>query len=102
MAMETVQAVRQAELNAAQLEKEAIQKRELILAEAQQNAKSMITSMTKEALAKAEQKLLEANGQGAKRMETSKQNAEKEVLLMKEMLKSKEQEAIKLVLSSVI
>ena len=102
MAKETVQAVRQAELNAAQKEREASQNKETILSEAQLNAKIMITSMTKEALEKAERNLALANQQGLGRMETAKLKAVNEVLLMKEMAQRKEKVAIKLVLSTAI
>lgn len=102
MAKETVEAVRQAELNAAQKERDAFHKKETILSEAQQNAKSMVTSMTKEALIKAERNLALANQQGIERMEASKLNADNEVLLIKEMAHRKEEAAIKLVLSTAI
>jgi len=102
MAKETVEAVRQAELNAAQKEREAFQKKESILSEAQQNAKSMVSSITKEALLKAERNLALANQQGLERMEASKLKAVSEVLLMKEMAQRKEEAAIKLVLLTAI
>jgi len=102
MAKETVQAVRQAELNATQKEREAIEKKEAIISEAQQNAKIMVTDMTKEALEKAERNLTFANQRGIEMMEAAKQKAENEVLLMKEMAKGKEEAAINLVLSNVI
>ena len=102
MAKETVQAVRQAELKAAQIEKDAIQKREEILLEAQQNAKAMITSITKETQKKAVSDLEQAQSQGDELVEAAKLKAEKEILLMKEMTKSKEQAAINHVLSVVI
>lgn len=102
MAKETVQAVRQAELNAAQIEKEAFVKKEAILLEAQQNAKTMITSMTREAIAKAESDISAARHRGTENLEAARIKAEKEVLLIKEMIKGKEQAAINLVLSNVI
>jgi vacuolar-type H+-ATPase subunit H len=102
MAKETIQAVRQAELNAANKEKAAIQKKEVILAEAQQEAGIIITTRIKQAKEEAERNLVYANEQGANLMETIKQRAENEVIAMKEIAKRKEEEAIKLVLSSVI
>ncbi len=102
MAIETVQAVRQAEINAAEIEKEAIKKRDAILSKAQEDAKEIVINMTKEALDKAELDLKKARQQGDRLMETAVQNAEKEVSLLKEMVKSKEQSAIDLVLSEVI
>lgn len=102
MAKETVQAVRQVELKAASMEKEALQKKEAILFEARQNAKNIIATKSKEALLKAEQKAILANEQGTKMLETAKQKAEKEVLLMKEMVKSKETAVIQEILSNLI
>jgi vacuolar-type H+-ATPase subunit H len=57
MAKEAVQAVRQAEINAADIEKEAIRKKEVIISESQQKAKEIIADMTRQAQAKAEQDL---------------------------------------------
>ncbi|MDD3014862.1 MAG: hypothetical protein PHC34_14260 [Candidatus Gastranaerophilales bacterium] len=102
MAKETVQAVRQAELNAVQLENEALQKKEAMLSESMQNAKVMISSMTKEAIKLAEEKITNANAQGAQIMEAARQKAEKEVLLMGEIVRNKEQAAVEQVLYSII
>lgn len=102
MAKETVQAVRKAELNAAQKEKDALIRKEEIIAEAGQNAKAFITSMTKQALDKAEQDLAAANKRGTELTEAAKLKAESEVLIMKEMAQRKEEAAISLILSSVI
>jgi len=102
MAIETVKAVREAEQKAALKEKEAAQRKDEILAEAVQNAKSMVSAMTKEALAKAEHELDEVKERGNDFVEAAKVNAEKEVFQMKERVKSKEQSAIDIVLSHVI
>lgn len=102
MAMETIQAVRQAELNAAQMEKDAIHQKELILTEAQQKAKTLVASKTKEAQELMACKLSDAETEGAKKMEATIQKAEKEVLLLKELVTGKEQEAIQFVLANII
>ena len=102
MAKETVQAVRQAELNAAQIEKDATAEKDAILSKAQEDAKISVTSITKDALAKAKQDLEQAEVQGAELMEFAVQRVEQEILMLKEMVKSKEQAAIELVLSQVI
>ena len=102
MAKETVKAVRSAELSAVQIEREAEQKKEAILLEAQQNAKSIIVSMTKEAQSKAERDLSVAREQGVAIMEAGKQRAENEIRLLNEIVKNKEQAAIELVLSNVV
>lgn len=102
MAIETVQAVRQAEINAAETEKEALKKRDAILSKAQEDAKNLVISMTKDANNKAEADLMQARQQGDILMETAVQKAEKEVSILKEMVKRKEQSAIDLVISEVI
>lgn len=102
MAKETVQAVRKAELNAAQMEKDALLKKETIISEAGQNARALITSRTKLAMEKAEQNLAAANQKGIDKIGAAKQKAENEVRLMKEMALRKEEAAINMVLSSVI
>lgn len=102
MAKETVQAVRQAELNAAQKEKDALMRKEEILSEARQNASNLIASMTKDAQEKAAAKLKAAELESSKMSETAKLKAESEVMIIKEMAKRKEDAAINLVLTTVI
>jgi V/A-type H+-transporting ATPase subunit G/H len=102
VAKETVEAVRLAELNAAEREKEAIQKKEEMLLEAQQNAAALITSMEKDSLAKAQRDVNDAIRRGKENMVIARKNAEKEALILKELAKEKEKEAIQLVLSDVI
>ncbi|BCJ94780.1 hypothetical protein acsn021_23490 [Anaerocolumna cellulosilytica] len=102
MAKETVQAVRQAEEKAAQIEKEALAKGEMIIQNAREEAKNIQSSMSKQVLSKAEQDLKDVQLQGNKLMEAAVQKAEKEIILLKEVAKSKEQAAIDLVLTEVI
>jgi hypothetical protein len=102
MAKETVQAVRQAELNAAQAEKDAIIQRDAMILKAQEDAKVIISTMTKEALNNAELNLKQAQIQGEELLKAAELKAEKEILLLKEMTKSKEQTAINLILSEVV
>lgn len=102
MAKETVKAVRDAEMKAAQLEKDAVTSREAILLKANEDAKTLISSKTKEARSSAELELSKSQQEGEELLISAKQRAEKEILLLKEMVKSKEQAAINLVLSEVI
>ena len=102
MAQDTVQAVRQAELNASNMEKEALLKKESILAEAQHKAKEMVTLKLKETQILSEKKLNDANKKGVERLEAAKRKADQEVLLLQEMVKSKEQAAIDFIISSLI
>jgi V/A-type H+-transporting ATPase subunit G/H len=102
MAKETVQAVRQAEEKAAQIEKEAVVKGEMIVQNAKEEANNLQSSMSKDILLKAEEDLKNVQLQGNKLMEAAVQKAEKEIILLKEVVKSKEQAAIDLVLTEVI
>jgi len=102
VAIEIVQAVRQAEQDAGRLEKEASIKAEAIIQKANEEGKSLVTAMTREILAQAEKELEQAQLQGSELMVTAVQKAEKEILLLKEIVKSKEQTAIDLVLSEVV
>lgn len=102
MAQDTVQAVRQAELNAANKEKEALQKKESILTKAQQDAKELIASKVSETQMLSEKKLKNASNQGEERLEAAKRKADQEVLILQEMVKSKEQAAIDFIISSLI
>lgn len=102
MALESVQAVRQAELKAAQIEKDALAAKEALLSETRQKAKDLVDSKVKEAQAKAENDLRAAERRSMELMEEAKLRAEKEVIFMKELVKNKEQAAIDLVLSSLI
>ncbi|MDF2544037.1 MAG: hypothetical protein K0S47_3755 [Herbinix sp.] len=102
MAVETVQAVRKAEQKAAQMENDALIQRDLIIQEAKQKAKTMISSMTKDALSKAAMELDQTQKKGDELLITSRAKADKEILLMKELTKSKEQAAIKLILSEIV
>ncbi|WMJ88806.1 hypothetical protein [Anaerocolumna sp. MB42-C2] len=102
MANEIVQAVRKAEQEAVKTEKEASQKAEAIILKANDDSKNLIVSMTKEIQAKAQKDLIQAQLQGEELMVTAVQKAVKEILLLKEVVKSKEQKAIDLVLSEVI
>lgn len=102
MPKETVQAVRKAELSAAQIEKDALAQKEAILLEAQQNAKALVTSKVKEAQAKAEKDFKEVDRRSLESIEDAKLKAESEVLQLKKSIKNKEQVAIDLVLKKVL
>lgn len=102
MVNETVQAVRNAELKAAEKENEALRKKEELLSKAQNEAKDLITSKVKEANLLSEKKLKAANESSAVKLEAAKLKADQEVLLLQEMVKGKEQVAIDFIISSLI
>lgn len=102
MAKETVQAVRQAELEAAGKEQEALKRKDTIILEAERGAKELIATMTKKALEKAELRKATATQVGIELLEAERQKTDSEVLLMKETALRKEAQAIQLILASVI
>ena len=102
MAKEIVQAVRQAEINAAETEKSALMQKEAILSEAMREANTIIATKTKQALSEADRNLILVKQQSEKLLEEATKRAEREVVLMREMAKNKEDAAVNLVLSIVI
>lgn len=102
MAKETVQAVKNAELSAIQIEKDAACQKEAILSQAVQDAKAIVTSMTSKALEKAEQDLQAATQEGEELIEAAKADMKKDVLQLAKNVKEKEKSAIELVISHMV
>jgi V/A-type H+/Na+-transporting ATPase subunit G/H len=102
VAKEIVQAIDQAEQEAAQIEKEASVKAEAIISKAKEDGKSLINAMTNEVLAKAEQDLNQAKAQVDEIMEAAVKKAEEEIFLLKENVKGREQAAVDFILSELI
>jgi hypothetical protein len=102
MAMETVEIVRRAELSAAQMEKDALLKKENIISDASVNAKNLISTRTEQAMLDAEVKIAAANKLAENILDTAKQKAEREVLNMQKSVLDKEQAAVEQVLNSII
>lgn len=101
MAVETIEAVRNAEQFAMQKEKEALKERDAILLKAQQDANELISVTTKGAQKKAKSDLEMAQIQGTKVIEEAKLRANGEIIKLKETVSKKEQEAIKLIISTI-
>lgn len=102
MAKETVDAVRQAELNATKIENESAVKKEEIIQKASDDAKLLISTRTKEELAKSARELDKTNVASENLMKEAVLKAEQEISLLRELVKSKEKAAIELVLGEVI
>ena len=102
MAKETVQAIRQAELNALQIEKDTNAKCEAILLKANEEAKDLIASKVKQALLVADQNKKQAQKEGEELVKAAVLRGEQEIMSLREMAKNKEQAAIDLILSEVI
>lgn len=102
MAKETIQAVKQAEMDAAEMEKDAHIKSEELISKALSDAKTLVSTMTKEAKASADKKLEQTKIQGASLMQEVVERTQNEITLMKELAVGKEKEAIKLVISEIM
>ncbi len=102
MAKESVDAIREAELKAAQIEKEAINEKNAILLKAEEEAEKIISSMTEKALSQYEDELKKAQMQGESYMEAAVLRAERQISLMQDAVREKEKEVIKLILSEVV
>lgn len=102
MAMETVQAVRQAELEAAKKEKEAVKESEVMISKAEIEAQVLLSSMKKLEQEKADKNLYKANEKAKELMQISLQQAEQDIISLRKMVEGKEQDAILLVLAEII
>ena len=102
MAKETVQAVREAELNATQIEKNAEIKRAFIISKAQEDAETAISSTTTNARLKLNQELEQMKLQVEKLMEEAEQKALMDIVVLKEVAQKNERTAIDIVISTII
>ena len=101
MAQETINTIREAELAADQLEKDATEKGNRILQEAKRKAEELYYKITEEARTKAEAKLTAAQQQGDQIIARELELGDKEIEGMVKVAAAKETEAVKLVLSEL-
>lgn len=102
MAQETIQAVRQAELIAEQKEKEALIQAKETVANAEKEAKDLVSTMTKKSLLNAKKASDAALLEGEQMVKEAGKKAEKEIALLNQLLKQKEEKAIELVISALV
>lgn len=102
MARETLEAVKQMELNAALIENQALKQHDEIIFKAQENAKALINSMEKEAIEKAEKKLENARKQGEEIIQQAISNGNKEKDRLLSTVGENQQVAIRLIISQLI
>lgn len=102
MAKETVQTIRKAEIAATEAEKEALKKKEAIILEAQQKASEMTDAMINGVQDKAQKEYEKAVQKGREMTEAARLGAEREISILKELVKNKEEAAIDLVISTVV
>jgi len=102
MAMEAVQAVRQAELEAAKKEKEAVKESEVMISKAEIEAQVLLSTMKKLEQEKADKNLYKADEKAKDLMQISIQQAEQDIISLRKMVEGKEQDAILLVIAEII
>jgi len=101
MAIETVEAVRQAENRAEEKEKTAQKEKQVILATAQKEARELEKNSLKEATEKSKKNLQKAQLDGQSIINNTVKKAEEEVANLRNSIKEKEQKAIDLVISQI-
>ena len=102
MAMETVQAVRQAEFEAVNREKVSAEESDVMISKAEIQAQALLSSMKKSEQEKADKNINMADEKAKEFMKISLQQAEQEIICIRKMVEGKVQEAISLVLSEII
>jgi len=101
MAENAIQAVRQAELDAAGLEKETAEKRKQMLLQVQQDLMQDREGLKRESAAEAEAALKKAAGQSEAMMQEAAAEAEKAIAGLHLQAKGKEKEAVRLILDEL-
>lgn len=102
MAKEIVEAIRQGEINANQMEKDAFTKKDAIILKAKEDKDALISSARKKALLEAEKALQESKEQEELDRKDALEKAEKKIAMLQEIVKGKEKAAIDLILSEVL
>ena len=99
MAKETIQSIKEAELKAEQIGRDAHRESEELIHNAIKEGQTIVSNMEKETKLQSKKELEAANNQGKRLMKEVLEKTEKEIVLLKELAKGKEKEAIQLVIS---
>lgn len=102
MAQEMIQAIRQAEISAEQIEKSAVLESESVIRQAHIEADAIIASMTDESKKKADAAIAQARLEGETMMKEALEGIAQEIEVLKSSSKANESEAIKLILSEIL
>lgn len=102
MTKETIQSIKKAELKAEQIGRDAHGESEELIHNAIKEGQTIVSNMAKEAKLQSKKELEAANNQGKRLMEEVLEKTEKEIVLLKELAKGKEKEAIQLVISEIV
>ena len=101
MAMESVEAVRQAERHAAQTEKDAAQRQQELIAQAEADARTRIGQMTSNAQAQAQKELQMAQEKADALLSEARESVRLEINRMNDSVKDRERAAVELVMSAI-
>lgn len=102
MAQETIEIIRQAELDAEKREKDATAEAERIVAKAHEDAKELIESLTRMARDQSALDLNEIDAQSESEISQTLHQAEQEVVGLREAVQKKEVQAVQMILSELI
>lgn len=102
MARETLDAVKNAEANAAKIESQALKEHDSILLKAEEQAISIISTKEKEALKISDEEMDKAKNLGNEMMQKSIDEGNREVEELTKKIKEDEKRAIKHILSQII
>lgn len=102
MAKDTLDTIRQVELESEQKIKEATKQSKEFATNAKLQAEKLIASLTNEAVEESKKALEEAKVQGESLVQEASNKAKNEIVLMQELAKQKEEKAIQLILSEII
>ena len=102
MAQDMIQAVRQAELSAEQIEKSAASESEVILKKAQMQTEQLIAYMTEEAKKQAEKALEDAKTKGEAMMKEALDSVNQELAVLQQNAKANEDKAVQAIMAELI
>jgi len=102
MTKDIIQEIKQAELNAAMIEKNTNEKHDEMINNAESESKKIIASALGEVKKTIAAKSERAESEEKEIIQASVNEAEQEIIALKEIFKEKEDSAVKLVLSEII
>ncbi|WRS26291.1 hypothetical protein U6B65_07980 [Oscillospiraceae bacterium MB08-C2-2] len=102
MAEDTIQTVRQAELDAARLERETVEKADHMLAQARQDVAQSLVRLKEDFAKEEEAALKEASGQSEAMLREAVANTEKCIVDLRLHAETKKAEAIRQIISELL
>lgn len=102
MALETIQVVKQAELEAENQQKEALLLSKDIIAKAEKQGKELISSMVKEATEEAKKAERNAEEKASIKKAEAAARVEQNIKILQDQIREKEEKAVELVIAALV